>query len=66
MAMEIFENIGLESAEVDATLAEMEDFNGLVEQIDGIPAELKETLQSEAFSRKMGGPTDNSNGFGKG
>lgn len=64
--METYENIELQSAEVDTTLAEMEDFNGLVEQIDSIPAELKETLQGEAFSRKMGGPTDSSNGFGRG
>jgi hypothetical protein len=63
--METFEKVELQSAEVDATLAEMETFNGLVEQIDSIPAELKETLQTEAFGMKLGGSADNANGYAK-
>lgn len=64
--MVAFETFELQSAEVDAALAEMEAFNGLVDQIDSIPAELKETLQAESFGMKMGGAADSSNGYGKG
>ena len=51
--------------EIDATLAEMESFNDLVEQIDAIPVDVKETLQEETSTGKFGQLSDLSNGFGQ-
>lgn len=50
--------------EIDTTLAEMESFNDLVERIDAIPVDMKETLREETTFYKFGGPADKS-GFGK-
>lgn len=63
--METFGKIELQSAEVDATSAEMETFNELVEAIDSIPAEVKEALPHESSSMKLGGPADSTNGYGR-
>lgn len=63
--MSSLETFELQSAEVDTTLAEMADFNTLVEQIDSIPAYIKEALSYENSAMKLGGPADSSNGYGK-
>ena len=51
--------------EIDTTLAEMESFNNLVEQIDALPVDMKETLREETSFYKLGGPADKGGGFGK-
>lgn len=54
----------LQPAEVDASIAEMEAFNNLVEDIDAIPTEFKEEAAYETTASKLGGPADKT-GFGK-
>lgn len=63
--METSEKFELQSAEVDATVAEMETFNSLVDAIDNIPAEVKETLPYETSFAKFGGPADAGGGFSR-